>query len=124
MKAGGLGTHGQAIQGDVIIDVSLLNEVHIEAPKEDGGFLSLRDMDPPKRAGKGREAENSLPDGSGLPDRQNLSSMLVNLGKRNADALSTGPPGGSLIPDLNEDTGRVSKLRRTDDNPGSSSSGK
>ncbi|KDR75581.1 hypothetical protein GALMADRAFT_248067 [Galerina marginata CBS 339.88] len=44
VKAGGYGTAGWAIGGDIIIDLSKLVEVDIEPPKEDGSFTSLRDV--------------------------------------------------------------------------------
>ncbi|KAJ7286911.1 hypothetical protein C8J57DRAFT_1430748 [Mycena rebaudengoi] len=45
VKAGGYGTAGWAIGGDIIIDVSKLVEVSIEAPLHNGGYTSLRDQD-------------------------------------------------------------------------------
>jgi len=38
VKAGGYGTAGWSIGGDIIIDVSKLTEIDIEVPKEDGSF--------------------------------------------------------------------------------------
>ncbi|KAF8161374.1 hypothetical protein B0H34DRAFT_377906 [Crassisporium funariophilum] len=52
VKAGGYGTAGWAIGGDIIIDVSKLVEVDIEVPKEDGSFTSLRDVAPANSKGK------------------------------------------------------------------------
>lgn len=51
-----MGTHGQAIQGKVILDISLLDGIEIEAPNQDGGYTSLKDMDFSKRASKSKEA--------------------------------------------------------------------
>ncbi|KAJ7578278.1 hypothetical protein C8J56DRAFT_969597 [Mycena floridula] len=48
VKSGGYGTAGWAIGGDVIIDTIHLSEIEIEAPRPDGGFVSLRDMPPSK----------------------------------------------------------------------------
>lgn len=52
VRAGGYGTAGWAIGGDIIIDLSKLVEVEIEAPHPDGSFTSLRDMAPANSKGK------------------------------------------------------------------------
>ncbi|TFY74964.1 hypothetical protein EWM64_g9048, partial [Hericium alpestre] len=44
IKAGGFGIGGWAINGDIIVDLSLIHDTHIEAPLPDGSFTSLRDM--------------------------------------------------------------------------------
>lgn len=45
MKAGGYGTAGWAIAGDVVLDLSMLHDTHIEPPSADGPeYVSLRDM--------------------------------------------------------------------------------
>lgn len=44
VKAGGYGTAGWAIGGDIIIDMSKLTDMDIEPPKEDGSFTTLRDI--------------------------------------------------------------------------------
>ncbi|KAF9486078.1 hypothetical protein BDN70DRAFT_870593 [Pholiota conissans] len=52
VKAGGYGTAGWAIGGDIIIDLSKLVEVDIEVPKADGSFTSLRDVASANSKGK------------------------------------------------------------------------
>ncbi|EAU91190.2 FAD linked oxidase domain-containing protein [Coprinopsis cinerea okayama7 len=52
VKAGGYGTAGWAIGGDVIIDLSKIVEVDIERPHPDGGFTSLRDVASANSKGK------------------------------------------------------------------------
>lgn len=52
IKAGGYGTAGWAINGDIIIDLSKLVEVDIEVPHEDGSFTSLKDVAPANSKGK------------------------------------------------------------------------
>ncbi|XP_006461325.1 hypothetical protein AGABI2DRAFT_185602 [Agaricus bisporus var. bisporus H97] len=52
VKAGGYGTAGWAIGGDIIIDLSKLIEVDIEVPQEDGKFTSLKDVAPANSKGK------------------------------------------------------------------------
>ena len=59
VKAGGYGTAGWAIGGDIIIDVSKLIEVDIEAPKEDGSFTSLRDVASASSKGKKSQGASS-----------------------------------------------------------------
>ncbi|KIJ51254.1 hypothetical protein M422DRAFT_776541 [Sphaerobolus stellatus SS14] len=114
VKGGGLGTHGQAVQGDVIIDLSLLNNIAIEPPNQDGGFTSLRDMDASKRAGKGR-ADTS----SSREESQDVSR--VNLGKRSADVFSQESSSTNVEPSNSgsnvDHDNRGSKLRRTGDSP-------
>ncbi|KAJ6578904.1 hypothetical protein DFH09DRAFT_908914 [Mycena vulgaris] len=45
VKAGGYGTAGWAIGGDIIVDMSKLIDIDIEAPLAGGGYTSLRDQD-------------------------------------------------------------------------------
>jgi len=52
VKAGGYGTGGWAIGGDIIVDLSKLVEVDIETPQEDGSFTSLKDIAPANSKGK------------------------------------------------------------------------
>lgn len=52
MKAGGYGTAGWAIGGDIIIDVCKLVEVDIEPPNENGSFTSLKYVAPANSKGK------------------------------------------------------------------------
>jgi hypothetical protein len=52
VKAGGYGTAGWAVGGDIIIDVNKLVEIDIEIPKADGSFTSLRDVAPAGSKGK------------------------------------------------------------------------
>ncbi|THH18318.1 hypothetical protein EW146_g2635 [Bondarzewia mesenterica] len=52
VKAGGYGTGGWAINGDIIIDLSSIDDVDIEPPQAEGGFTSIRDMAPPRSKGK------------------------------------------------------------------------
>ncbi|KAJ7750109.1 hypothetical protein DFH07DRAFT_828209 [Mycena maculata] len=65
VKAGGYGTAGWAIGGDIIIDVSKLVEIGIEAPLEGGGWSSLREQDKANKvkdigpSGKRRREEDS-----------------------------------------------------------------
>lgn len=60
VKAGGYGTAGWSISGDIIIDVSKLQEVDIEVPKEDGSFTSLRDVASANSKGKTSQAPSGI----------------------------------------------------------------
>ncbi|KAF7362444.1 FAD-binding PCMH-type domain-containing protein [Mycena venus] len=65
VKAGGYGTGGWAIGGDIIIDVSKFIEIGIEAPLPGGGYTSLREQDAVNKlkdsepSGKRRREEDS-----------------------------------------------------------------
>ena len=59
VKAGGYGTAGWSIGGDIIIDVSKLIEVDIEVPKDDGSFTSLRHVAPANSKGKKSQGASS-----------------------------------------------------------------
>ncbi|KAK7052827.1 hypothetical protein VNI00_004146 [Paramarasmius palmivorus] len=52
IKAGGYGTAGWAVGGDIVIDMSRLTDIDIEVPKEDGSYTSLRDVAPSNSKGK------------------------------------------------------------------------
>ncbi|KIK60801.1 hypothetical protein GYMLUDRAFT_73655 [Collybiopsis luxurians FD-317 M1] len=53
VKAGGFGTAGWAVGGDVIIDMSRIVDRDIEPPNEQGTYTSIRDMAQPNSKGKG-----------------------------------------------------------------------
>ncbi|KAG2129849.1 uncharacterized protein EDB93DRAFT_1095139 [Suillus bovinus] len=44
VKAGGYGTAGWAVGGDIIIDLCKITDIDIEPPAPDGSFISIRDM--------------------------------------------------------------------------------
>ncbi|KAG1856075.1 hypothetical protein DFJ58DRAFT_785273 [Suillus subalutaceus] len=44
VKAGGYGTAGWAVGGDIIIDLCKITDIDIEPPAADGSFTSIRDM--------------------------------------------------------------------------------
>ena len=65
VKAGGYGTGGWAINGDVVIDLSKIQDVDIEPPQQGGGgYTSLRDIALATNKGKARVGE-PVPDLSG-----------------------------------------------------------
>lgn len=75
VKAGGYGTAGWSIGGDIIIDVSKLNEIDIEIPKEDGSFTSLRDVAPANSKGKKSQAFSGT--NSGKRRREDDANLRV-----------------------------------------------
>lgn len=54
IKAGGYGTAGWAINGDIIIDLSKLQDLQIEAPNANGSCASLRETPLANAKGKDR----------------------------------------------------------------------
>ncbi|KAL0574904.1 hypothetical protein V5O48_007048 [Marasmius crinis-equi] len=52
VKAGGFGTAGWAVGGDIVIDLSRMVEVDIELPKEDGSYTGLRNIPTAHSKGK------------------------------------------------------------------------
>lgn len=65
VKAGGYGTGGWAINGDVVIDLSKIEDIDIEPPQQaGGGYTSLRDTALSINKGKAR-AGKPVPDPSG-----------------------------------------------------------
>ncbi|KAF8557909.1 hypothetical protein OG21DRAFT_1434413 [Imleria badia] len=58
IKAGGYGTAGWAVGGDIILDLSKIVQAEIEPPKDDGTYTSIRNMPPPGTKGKERAAPN------------------------------------------------------------------
>lgn len=56
VKAGGYGTAGWAVCGDIIMDLLRFNQVEIEAPTASGGFTSIQDMPPAGSTGKDKVA--------------------------------------------------------------------
>ncbi|KAF8845918.1 hypothetical protein BDN67DRAFT_960544 [Paxillus ammoniavirescens] len=52
VKAGGYGTAGWAVGGDIILDLSKIKCIDIEVPKDGGGFTSIGNMPPPGSRGK------------------------------------------------------------------------
>ncbi|KAL4079098.1 hypothetical protein J3A83DRAFT_4356097 [Scleroderma citrinum] len=54
VKAGGYGTAGWAVGGNIIMDLNRITQIEIEAPNEDGDFISIQDMPLPGDKGKDR----------------------------------------------------------------------
>jgi hypothetical protein len=72
VKAGGYGTGGWAINGDVVIDLSKIQDIDIEPPQRGGDeYTSLRDTAQSVNKGKARVGE-PVPDSSGPATRKRL----------------------------------------------------
>lgn len=93
IKAGGYGTAGWSINGDVVIDLSKLNDIGIEVPSPIGGFTGLRNT--PFTSGKGKEKEKVL----NLTDNVSDPSDLM---EEAETSISTGKRRRSPEPPANE----------------------
>jgi hypothetical protein len=72
VKAGGYGTGGWAINGDIVIDLSKIQDIDIEPPQREGdGYTSLRDTALSTSKGKARVGE-PVADPSGPAARMRL----------------------------------------------------
>ena len=60
VKAGGYGTGGWAINGDIVIDLSQIQDIDIEPPQPGGGYTSLRDTASSMSKGKAPVGEPVL----------------------------------------------------------------
>ena len=77
IKAGGYGTAGWAVGGDIIVDLSQIVQADIESPKDDGTFTSIRDMSPPGSKGKERAAPTLDTAASGKRRREDDATLRV-----------------------------------------------
>ena len=116
VKAGGYGTAGWSIGGDIIIDVSKLIEVDIEVPKEDGSFTSLRDVAPANSKGK----KSQVPSGtnSGKRRREEDANLRVyDSASHTVASFLRGPPAPGTASSTNTLDGPSPSVRRRLDGP-------
>lgn len=115
VKAGGYGTAGWAIGGDIIIDVSKIVEVDIEPPLHDGGYTSLRDTAPSGSKGKGKAGSSSADAStSGKRRREDDDGLRTyDSASKNVAAFMKGPP----LPSENPDGPSPSVRRRLNNEP-------
>ncbi|KAL0955622.1 hypothetical protein HGRIS_001855 [Hohenbuehelia grisea] len=84
VKAGGFGTAGWAVGGDLIIDLHNIVDIDIETPQDDGTFVSLKDVAADNS--KGKQPASSL---SNLGKRRREEDNRL----RNYDAASASVAG-------------------------------
>ncbi|RDB24969.1 hypothetical protein Hypma_007396 [Hypsizygus marmoreus] len=110
VRAGGYGTAGWAIGGDIIVDLSKLVEVDIEPPQADGSFTSLKDVAPAHS--KGKQAVHPYGPGSGKRRREDDAELRrYDLASRAVATFLRGPSGPS---GATEDRPSPSMRRRID----------
>ncbi|KAJ8509300.1 hypothetical protein ONZ45_g8515 [Pleurotus djamor] len=113
IKAGGYGTAGWAVGGDLIIDLHLLSELDIEQPNEDNSYTSLRDMTPVNS--KGKHVTNPGASRSGKRRREEDAEL------RNYDSASKTVAGylrsPSLDPLFDSDASHPHTRRRVEETP-------
>ena len=109
IKAGGYGTAGWAINGDIIVDLGRLMGIDIEPPRPGGSFTSLRDM--PFFGAKGKSkagAPVADPSGQTPGKRKREDDDILRSYDSASEAVATflrGPP-------LPDDTSLPSPLAR------------
>lgn len=87
VKAGGYGTGGWAINGDIVIDLSKIQDIDIEPPQREGdGYTSLRDTSMSISKGKARVGE-PVPDWSGPASRTHFFEGLAEQAAPGTDDL-------------------------------------
>ncbi|KAG2153138.1 hypothetical protein DEU56DRAFT_726886 [Suillus clintonianus] len=100
-KAGGYGTAGWAVGGDIIIDLCKITDIDIEPPAADGSFTSIRDM--PSLGSKGKvKAGPPLLDrpatASSSKRRREDDNELRSYDLASANVADFLHPGGSSAP--------------------------
>ena len=98
IKAGGYGTAGWAVGGDIIVDLSRIVQTDIESPNEQGSFTSIKDM--PQPGGKGKERAASVIPGIAVTGKRRRDEDAL-LRTYNAPSLSVNTllhPGGTVEP--------------------------
>ncbi|KAG5642207.1 hypothetical protein DXG03_003398 [Asterophora parasitica] len=113
IKAGGYGTGGWAIGGDIIIDLSKLVEVDIEPPHADGSFTSLKDIAPANSKGKGA----SGPIGAKRRRQDDADLRRYNQASQAVDTFLRGP---APVASASDDGPSPHVRRRVGEGPSSS----
>jgi hypothetical protein len=98
IKAGGYGTAGWAIGGDIIVDLSKLVEVDIEPPHADGSFTSLKEVAPANS--KGKKAVPSAVTSSGKRRREDDAELRrYDMASQAVATFLRGPPLSAIPSD-------------------------
>ena len=96
IKAGGYGTAGLAVNGDITIDLVKLNDLHIETPSTDGSFVRLKDTPRPDPKGKAK-----LADTEGISAGFPVVASPSNFGKRGrSPEAETTLPRNAVVADF------------------------
>ncbi|EGO00584.1 hypothetical protein SERLA73DRAFT_86778 [Serpula lacrymans var. lacrymans S7.3] len=77
VKAGGYGTAGWAVGGDIIVDLSKIVDTDIEIPQSTGAFTSIRDMPSIGSKGKNRAGPSMQEPASGKRRREDDVRLRV-----------------------------------------------
>ena len=89
VKAGGYGTAGWAINGDIIIDLSSIADIDIETPLAEGGYTSIRDIAPSGSKGK---------DKVGAPVLEGVPTGLAGAKRRREDDSESDGDDANPLP--------------------------
>ncbi|KAH0828959.1 hypothetical protein J3R83DRAFT_2388 [Lanmaoa asiatica] len=115
IKAGGYGTAGWAVGGDIIVDLSRIVQAEIESPKDDGSFTSIRDMLPLGSKGKERTAlDISDVTASGKRRRDDDAKLRVYVASSQSVQMFLHP-GGITEPFRPSNRRRLETSLQTDD---------
>ncbi|KAF5321271.1 hypothetical protein D9619_001611 [Psilocybe cf. subviscida] len=117
VKAGGYGTAGWAVGGDIIIDLSKIVEVDIEPPTKDGSFTSLRDVASANSKGK-KALQNSAASSGKRRREEDINLRDYDAASKNVASFLRLPG----IPITSEDGPSPSVRRRLGGPDGASSS--
>ncbi|KAF8911577.1 hypothetical protein CPB84DRAFT_1762274 [Gymnopilus junonius] len=102
VKAGGYGTAGWAIGGDIIIDLSMLTDMDIEPPTESGSFTGLRDIASIHSKGKKPQEPTSNPgkrrreDDANLRHYDSASQVVASFLRNESEASRYASPSPSV----------------------------
>lgn len=107
VKAGGYGTAGWAVGGDIIMDLVRFNQIEIEKPTTTGGFTSIRDMPPPGSKGKDRvDPLVTDRDWTGRRRRENARQSTSSLASQTVEKFLH--PEGDTLPGSRRSVGTTS----------------
>ncbi|KAH6914077.1 hypothetical protein BKA70DRAFT_1260374 [Coprinopsis sp. MPI-PUGE-AT-0042] len=109
VKAGGYGTAGCAVGGDIVIDLSKIMDIDIERPAADGSFTSLRDVASANSKGKAAVDQSRASNGKRRREEDDNLRVFDDASKSVASLLS-----GPL---LSEHTGRSVSIPSSDERP-------
>lgn len=87
IKSGGYGTAGWSINGDIVIDLSKLDDITIEEPLPDGGYVGLKNMQ--SQGSKGKEkVSGNISDVKNAVENKTLGPITQTPGLSQANTAS------------------------------------